>query len=95
MNALFSFFFIQIEDFREVAGSNWDSTLNSYAYTVQKNMQWRADNEDRIATWLNVPSDVRTDRSLFMIENPMPRSDVDPDMYIGPRHMRPTNRRGE
>jgi len=85
-----------IEDFREVAGANWDPTLNSYAYTVQKNMQWRADNEDRIATWLNVPSDVRTtDRSLFKFENPMPRPDVDPDMYIGPRHMRPTNRRGE
>lgn len=84
-----------IEDFREVAGSNWDRTLDSYVYTVQKNMQWRAANEDRIATWLNVPSDVRADRSLFIIENPMPRPETDEDMHIGSKHMRPSNRRGD
>ena len=58
-------------------------------------MQWRADNEDRIAAWLNVPSDMRTDRSLLTIENPMPRPDVDPDMFYGPRHQQARTRRRE
>jgi len=84
-----------IEDFREVAGSNWDRTLDSYKYTVEKNMQWRAANEDRIAAWLNVPSDVRSDRSLFIIDNPTPRPEMDEDMYVGSKHMRPSNRRGD
>ena len=92
---LFLICHLQIEDFREVAGPSWGPVLNSFVYTVQKNMLWRADNEDRIAAWLNVPSDMRTDRSLFTIENPKPRPDVevDPDIFFGPRHMQAARRK--
>ena len=58
-------------------------------------MKWREKNEEKIATWLGVPSDVRVEKNLFEIANPMPRPklEMDEDMFIGPRHRR-TGRRG-
>jgi len=45
-----------IEDLKEVAGSGWYSTLNSYANTVRDNMDWRLANEERVAQWLGITS---------------------------------------
>lgn len=42
-----------LDSFRSKVPDSWDSTLTSYAYTVQKNIQWLNINENKIYTWLN------------------------------------------
>ena len=51
-----NFSFLQIENFLSKVPASWDNTLTSYAYTVQKHIEWRAENEDKIARWLGMPT---------------------------------------
>merc|ERR1712136_420343 len=43
-----------LDNFRSrVPVDAWESTLTSYSYTVQKNIQWLNENEQKLSDWLN------------------------------------------
>ena len=74
-----------------MAAPIWHPTFESFAYTVETNMQWRLDNEEKIVQWLGAPSTMKSDRSLFTTTNYIARSarsGVDEDIYYGKKYMK-------
>lgn len=77
-----------MEDFREVAGPEWEGTLNSYKASIETNMKWRAENEQKIASWLGA-SNYEVDMKMFKIDYPTLRHTVPPqgDLLISKQKM--------
>ena len=71
-----------------MAGWDWHRTFQEFEWSVRTNMQWRFDNEARIAEWLGSPGTKKSDRNLFITSKHITRNGADKDIYYRKKYLK-------
>jgi len=80
-----------LDSFGARVPESWDGTLTSYAYTVEKNIQWLSMNENKISSWLNGGSSAPVSSRMMRVLAPSNAVTTRAGKLHRPKHLEKNN----